>query len=153
MYFSQRLELLAKEQTDFLEPIQECHTDPFRPLSGHTGPMKTLQGSGAQEISLVRGLLNLSGDVGDRQQNAFNQEYTVTDNFDLYKALVGITDTNPVGGFDPTETCSTLLKSKVFLNDTDISPLDIAAWSTEMMEFLRIGSPNGYLVCHRVRRA
>lgn len=96
--------------------------------------MKALQGSETQEISLVRGLLELSGGVVDHQQHAFDQEYTVGDNFDLCKALVGVTDTNPFGDFDPTEMYNTLLKSKGFLNDTDISPFVMAVWSMEMME-------------------
>ncbi len=61
--------------------------------------------------------------------------------------LVGVTDTNSFGDFDPKEMYNVLLKSKVFVKDADIGTLDPVGWSLQMMEFLPIGFPEGYLVC------
>ena len=146
------LELLAKDQADLLQPFQKCHTDPFKKLSEHKAPIKTLHGSELQIISLVRGLFELSGGIVDSRQHALDQEYTFSDNLNLYMVLVGVTGTNRFGDFDPEEMYSALLKSKVF-EDSDISTLDTIGWSMRMMKFLPIGFPEGYLVIYCERRA
>ena len=147
------LELLAKDQADLLQPFQECRTDPFKALSERKAPIKMLHGSELQMISLVRGLLELSGGIVDCRQHALDQEYTISDNLNLYMVLVGITGTNQFGDFDPKEMHNALLKSKVFEKDSDIGTLDTMGWSMRMMEFLPIGFPEGYLVTYCKRRA
>lgn len=141
------LKLLAKDQADLLQPVQKCHADPFRPLSKPMAPIKTSQGLEIQAISLVRGLLELSNGVVDCRQHAFDQYYAISDNFDLCKMLVGVTGTKQFGDFDPKEIYASLLKSRVFVNDTVLSTLDVVAWSMQMMDFLPIGFPDGYLIC------
>ena len=102
-------------------------------------------------ISLVRGLFELSGGLVDCRQHALDQEYTISDNLNLYMILVGVTGTNRFGDFDPKEMYDALSKSKVFVKDTDIGTLDLVGWSLQMMEFLPIGFPEGYLVCYSER--
>ena len=103
-----------------------------------------LYGSELQMISLVRGLLELSGGIVDYQQYALDQGYTISDNLNLYMVLVGVTGINQFGDFDPKEMHNALLKSKVFSKDLDIGTLDTMGWSMQMMEFLPIGFPEGY---------
>jgi len=150
---SEALELFAKDQADVLQPFQKCHTNPFRALSDCKAPIKTLHGSELQTISLVRGLFELAGGIVDCRQHALDQEYTISDNFNLYMILVGVTGTNLFGDFDPKEMYNALLKSKVFVKDSDIGILDIVGWSRKMKEFLPIGFPEGYLVLYREQRA
>ncbi len=145
------LELLAKDQADLLQPFQKCHTDPFKALSERKAPIKTLYGLELQMISLVRGLFELSGGIVDCRQHALDQEYTISDNLNLYMILVGVTGTNRFGDFDPKEMYDALSKSKVFVKDT--GTLDLVGWSLQMMEFLPIGFPEGHLVCYSERRA
>lgn len=139
------LELLAKDQADLLQPFQGCHKDPFKALA--------VKGSELQTISLVRGLLELSGGTVDRRQHAFDQGYTTSENLDLYGTLVGVTNNNRFGDFDPKEMYNALLKSKVFVKDADVGTLDTVGWSMQMMESLPIGFPEGYLVYYPERRA
>ena len=89
----------------------------------------------------------------DYRQHALDQEYTISDNLNLYRTLVGVTDTNSFGDFDPKEMYNMLLKSNVFVKDADIGTLDTVGWSLQMMEFLPIGFAEGYLVCYSEQRA
>ncbi|KAL9045088.1 MAG: hypothetical protein Q9214_001826 [Letrouitia sp. 1 TL-2023] len=123
------LELLAKDQADLLQPFQGCHKDPFKALAGPMVPIKKSKGSELQIISLVRGLLELSGGTVDHRQHAFDQEYTISDNLDLYGTLVGVTNKNQFGDFDPKEMYNALLKSKVFVKDADVGTLDTVGWN------------------------
>ena len=81
----------------------------------------------------------------DCRQHILDQDYTISDNLNLYMILVGVTGTNQFGNFDPKKLYSALLKSEVF-EDSDIGTLDPLRWSMRMMEFLPIGFPEGYLV-------
>lgn len=147
------LELLAKDQANLLQPFQKCYTDPFKALSEPKALTKTLHSSELQMISLVRGLLELSGGIVDCRQHALDQEYAISDNLNLYRILVGVTDTNSFGDFDPKEMYNMLLKSNVFVKDAEIGTLDPVGWSLQMMHFLPIGFPEGYMVCYSERRA
>ena len=89
--------------------------------------------------------------VDSRQ--TFNQEYSSNDNFNLYKSLVGVNGTNWFGNFDPNEMYNALLNSKVFTKDTDFGALNIVERTEQMMGSLRIGFPDGHLVCYLERRA
>ena len=143
------LELFAKDQADLLQPFQQCHTDPFKTLSESKAPIN----SEIQMISLVRALLELSGGMVDCRQHAFDQQYAISDNLNLCKILVGITDENWFGNFDPNEMYDALLKCKVFITDADIGTLDTVKWSMQMMQYLPIGFPVGYLVRYLERQA
>ena len=116
-------------------------------------PIKKLKGSELQTISLVRGLLELSGGTVDRRHHVLDQEYTTSDNLDLCSMLIGVTSKNRFEDFDPKEMYDKLLKSKVFVKDADIDTLNIVGWSMQMMEFLPIGFLEGYLICYPERRA
>lgn len=139
------LELFGKDQADLLQAFRKCHIDPFKTLSGPKTPIMTLHGSERQIISLLRGLLELSGGRVYCRQHALEQGFTTSDNVNLYGALVGIAGTNSFGNFDPKQMHDALLKSKVF-DDVDISTLNTVEWSMQMMEFLPIGFSKGYLV-------
>lgn len=80
-------------------------------------------------ISLVRGLFELSGGIVDCRQHALDQEYTTSDNLNLYMILVGVTGINRFRDFDPKEMYNALLKSKLFIKDSDIGTLDTVGWS------------------------
>ncbi len=80
-------------------------------------------------ISLVRGLFELSGGIVDCRQHALDQEYITSDNLNLYMILVGVTGINRFRDFNPKEMYNVLLKSKLFIKDSDISTLDTVGWS------------------------
>lgn len=142
------LDLLAKDQDDLLQPFQQGHTDLLETALEIEIPVKTLERSKLQSISLVRGLLEFSGGRVECRQHAFDQEYTASDNISLCGILIGITGTNRFGNFDSQKMYNALLKSKIFAEDSDISALDTVKWSIEMMNFLPIGFSKGYLVRH-----
>lgn len=119
------LKLLAKDQANLLQPFQKCYTDPFKALLEPKALTKTLHGSELQIISLVRGLLELSGGIVNCRQYALDQEYAISDNLNLYRILVGVTDTNSFGDFDRKKRYNMLLKSNVFIKDAEISALDL----------------------------
>ena len=98
-------------------------------------PIKKSKGLELQIISLVRGLLELSGGTVDRRQYALDQDYTASENLDLYSTLVGVTSKNQFGDFDPKEIYNALLKSKVFVKEAAVGTLDTVGWSMQMMEF------------------
>ncbi len=144
---------LCERPSDLLQPIQKCYTDPFKALSECEAPIKTLQGLEPQMISLVQGLFEFSGGIVDCRQHALDQDYTASDNLNLYMILVGVAGTKRFGDFDPKEISEALLKSKVFVKDSDIGTLDTVGWSKQIMRFLPIGFPEGHLVLHCERRA
>ncbi len=147
------LELFAKDQADLLQVIQKCYTDPFKALSECKAPIKSSHGLELHMISLVRGLLELPGGTVDCRQHALDQEYTASDNLNLYMILVGVAGKKRSGDFNPREMYNALLKSKVFVKDSDISTLDTVGWTMRMMEYLPIGFPEGYMVLYCERRA
>ncbi|KAL8832499.1 MAG: hypothetical protein Q9191_000226 [Dirinaria sp. TL-2023a] len=150
--FYEALELLAKDQADLLQPFEKCHTDSFKTLSERKTSIKTLHDLELQMISLIRLLFELSGGIVECRQHTLDQEYTISDNLNLYMILVGVTDTNRFEKFDSNEMYSALLKSKVF-EDSDIGTLNTIEWSMRMMEFLSIGFPEGYLIIYYEHRA
>jgi len=72
-------------------------------------------------VSIERGV---AGGIVDCRKHALDQEYTISDNFNLYMILVGVTGTNRLGDFDPKKMYNASLKSKIFVKDLVISILD-----------------------------
>jgi len=140
------LELLAKDEDDLLQPFQKGHRDLFGAVSESEVPMKMLQGSELHNISLVRCLLEFSGGMVERRQHALDPEYPISDNANLFGLLIGIASTNRFGSFDSKQMHGALSKSEIFAGDPDISTLDTVEWSMQLMDFLPIGFPEGYLV-------
>jgi hypothetical protein len=99
----------------------------------------------AQITSLFRALLELSGGRVDFQQHRFAEEYTASENADLYASVLGITRTRQFGDFDSEEMCNTLSKSPVF-SGMKIGVQDLEEWTTKMINSLPVGFPKGYLV-------
>ena len=129
-----------------LHHFQECCTDPFKALLGPKVLIETLPGAESQTISLIRSLLELSSGLVDCRQHALDREYKFSDNLNLYGSLVGVSGANWFGNFDPKQMHDALSKSKAFEEDPGIHTVDTRAWSMQMMEFLPIGFPEGYLV-------
>lgn len=98
--FSRYLELLEKDQADLLPTSRNCHTDPFKILLEPKMPIMTLHGSKYQVISLLRGLLELSGNRVGSRQYALKQEFATNDNVNLYSVFVSVVGTNLFGNFD-----------------------------------------------------
>jgi len=140
------LDLLAKDHDDLLQPFRKDHMDLCEAALENEVPIKTLERSKLQTISLVRGLLEFSGGRVDCRQHAFDPEYTASDNLSQCGILIGITGINRFGNFDSEKMYNALLKSKVFAEDPDTSALDTVTWSIHMMNFLPIGFPKRYLV-------
>ena len=99
----------------------------------------------AQLTSLVRALLELSGGRVDLRQHKYAEEYTASENADLFASLFNITRTRRFGDFDPEEMCKTLSKSPVFF-EMAISVQDLEERTTKMMDSLSVGFRKGYLV-------
>lgn len=99
----------------------------------------------AHTISLGRAFLELSGGGVDLRQHGFAEEYTASDNADIYAELLGIKRTRQFGDFDPEEMYDTLLRSPVF-SGMEIGLQELGVWTTKMMESLHVGFRKGYLV-------
>jgi hypothetical protein len=128
---------LARNQDDLLENLQLSLSIPV--------PPKRTKRDEAQITSLVRALLELSGGRVDIQQHGFAEEYTASENADLYASVLGITRTKQCGDFDLEEMRNTLSKSPVF-SGMIIGARDLEGWTTNMIHSLRIGFRKGYLV-------
>lgn len=112
------------------------------PISVH--PKRTKREE-AQITSLVRALLELSGGRVDLRQHGFAEEYTASENADLYASVFDIARTKQFGDFDSEEMCNTLSKSPVF-SRMAISAQHLEQRTMKMMDCLRLGFPKGYLV-------
>jgi hypothetical protein len=99
----------------------------------------------AQITSLARALLEFSGGRVDCQQHGFAEEYTTSENTDLYASLLEITRTNQFGDFDSEKMRNTLSKSPVFAGMT-IYASDPEEWTAKMIDRLPIGFQEGHLV-------
>ena len=138
---------LESDQEDLLESLQHALTIP-------TGvPAKRTKLDETQITSIVRGLLEGSGGREDAHQHEFGEDYTASDNADLYASLFGITRTNQFGDFNPEAMRNTLSKSPLFSGVT-ISEHDLEQRTTKMKDSLRLGFPERYLVqCPEGRRS
>lgn len=99
----------------------------------------------AQITSLVRALLELSGGRVDCHQHGFAEEYTSSENADLYASVLGITRTNEFGNVDREQMRKTLSKSQVFSGMT-ITVHDLEEWTMKTIDALPIGFQKGHLV-------
>lgn len=114
-------------------------------------PSKRTTRDEAQKTSLVRALLELSGGGVDLRQHRFAEEYTASENADLYASVFDIVRTKQFRDFDPNEMCNTLSKSPVFSRMT-IDVHDLEEWTTKMKASLRLGFREGHLVrCPKAR--
>lgn len=128
---------LARKQDDLLENLQLSLPIPV--------PPKRTKRDEAQITSLVRALLELSSGRVDIQQHRFAEEYTASENADLYASVLGIIRTKQFGDFDSEEMRNTLSKSPVFSGMT-IGARDLERRTTKMIHSLRVGFRKGYLV-------
>jgi hypothetical protein len=128
---------LTSNQDDLLESLQLSLPIPV--------PPKRTKRDEAQITSLIRALLELSGGRVDLRQHGFAEEYTISDNADLYALILDITRTKQFGDFDSEEMRNTLSKSPVFSGMT-IGVQDLEKWTNKMMNYLRVSFSKGYLV-------
>lgn len=140
------LELFAKNQVDLLQSFQKCYTNSFKALLNCKTSIKTLHDSKLQLISLIRDLFEFFNDIVNCQQHAFDQEYTINDNFNLYKTLIDVINTKRFENFDSKKMYNVLLKFKVFL---DIDTLNTMRWRMQMMKFLFIDFSKRYMILYR----
>lgn len=91
-----------------------------------------------QITSLVRALLELSGGSVEAQQHRFIEEYTASENADLYASIFNITRSRQFGNFDPKEMCKTFSKSVAF-SGMAIGIRYVEEWTAKMMDPLRAG--------------
>jgi hypothetical protein len=90
-------------------------------------------------------LLVSCGKKDDFRLRKFDPKYTASDNANMIGSLVGITGSNRFGDFNSQAMLNALSHSKVFTQH-EISMLDIATLTSDMMTSLPIGFPKGYLV-------
>lgn len=128
---------LTSNEDDLLESLQLSLLLPV--------PPERTRSDETQMTSLIRALLEFSGGRMDLQQHGFAQEYTVSDNADLYASVLGITRKRTLGDIDPEEICNALLESPVF-SEVTINAQSLEDWTMQMMNFLPIGFPKNYLV-------
>lgn len=128
---------LTSNEDDLLESFQRSLLLPV--------PPERTRSDETQMTSLIRALLEFSGGRVDLQQHGFAQEYTVSDNADLYASVLGITRKRTFGDIDPEEICNALLESPVF-SEVTISAQSLEDWTMQMINFLPIGFPKNYLV-------
>ncbi|KAL8902279.1 MAG: hypothetical protein Q9207_004797 [Kuettlingeria erythrocarpa] len=129
-------EILAAVQTTGLYPRS---SKPFLPVT----PRRTKRDE-AQLTSLVRALLEVSGGRVDRQQHRFAEEYTASENANLYASIFDIARTYQFSDFDLEKMCNTLSKSPVSSRMT-ISVQDLEEWTMEMTDLLFLGFREGHL--------
>jgi hypothetical protein len=67
------------------------------------------------------------------QQHGFIEEYTASENADLYALVFNVTRSRQFGDFDPKEMCKTLLKSVAF-SGMAISIQYVEEWTAKMMD-------------------
>lgn len=97
---------LESDQDELHESLQFALPTPVSP--------KKTKLDEAQFTSIVRALLELSGGRVDLRQHKYAEEYTASENANLYASLFNITRTRRFGDFEPEEMCKTLSKSPVF---------------------------------------
>ncbi len=128
---------LESDQDELLESLQFALPIPVSP--------KKTKLDEAQLTSLVRALLELSRGRVDFRQHKYSEEYTASENANLYASLFNITRTRRFGDFDSEEMCKTLSKSPVF-SEIAISVQDLEERITKMIDSLRVGFRKRYLV-------
>ena len=130
-----------------LESCQEILLDSLQLSLQFSVPPKRTKRDEYQITSLVRALLELSGGRVDPRQHRFAEEYTASENADLYASIFDIVRTKQFGDFESEEMCNTLSKSPVFSRMT-ISVQDLEEWTTKMMDSLRLDFREGHLIRH-----
>ena len=98
-----------------------------------------------QIICLVRALLELSGGRVDLRQHGLAEEYTTSQNVDLFASILDVTRTNQFGESDSEGMCNLISKSPVF-SGVALSVQDLESWITKMSDSLCISFREGYLV-------
>jgi hypothetical protein len=130
---------LESDQDELLESLQCSLRIPV--------PPERTKRDETQITLLVRALLELSGGRVEVQQHGFIEEYTASENADLYASVFNVTRSRQFGDFDPKEMCKMLSKSVAF-SGMAISIQYVEEWTVKMMDSLRVGFRKGYLVRH-----
>jgi hypothetical protein len=143
---SSALDILERDQNDWLQPFRNGHTDLSELLMSADFPIGIREGLEQQTISLFRSLLESSGGKVDCRQHDFGINYTTSQNASLCASFLGVFCSRQFGRFDPEEMQGTLSKSKLFaeLSKPDVS--DALEWSLRMMILVPVGFPDNYLV-------
>ncbi len=140
------LKLLTKDEDDLLQSFWKNRRVLFETASEIETSMKMLEDLKLHVISLVQCLLKFSDDRMKRQQHALDQEYSISDNVNLFDLLIDIVDTNRFESFDSKQMHSTLSKFEILTEDSDISTLNTVKWSMQLMKFLFIDFSKKHLI-------
>ena len=137
------LEILDRDQNEWLQPFRNGHTDLSELLRAADFPIRIRDGLEQQTISLFRSLLEFSGGKVDCRQHDLGINYTTSQNASLCASLLGVFCSRQFGHFDPEEMQGALSKSKLFAGQ-DLP--DVLEWSLRIMEKVPVGLPENYLV-------
>ena len=106
-----------------------------------------------QTAMLLRQLVAFSGSEVMPRQRPFepgNVEFSPRRNATVYGRVFGVDGSEPFGQFDPEAMHSALLKSELFLPDSEetatVNVLDAARWRNRMLTTVPIGVPDNFSV-------
>ncbi|KAH8595124.1 hypothetical protein B0O99DRAFT_686979 [Bisporella sp. PMI_857] len=94
-------------------------------------------------LSLFRYLVEFAGGKMNKRQHRLLPEYTANQNANIYGSAVNTNGSKPFGIFDPEKMRNALSKSLVFPDDIGIP--DIMELRNQMLVYLPMGFPDGYL--------
>ena len=103
----------SSEAHDFLESTQNELLDTLQLSLSISIPVKRMRRE-TQTTSLLRALLKLFGGRVNCRQHGFAEEYTTSENADLYASLLGITKTREFEDLNSEKVYNELLKSSIF---------------------------------------
>ena len=129
--------LLQSSQEELLESFQ------FSLYMPPGVPPRNTKLDETQKTSLGRGLVELSGGRVYALQHRFAEKYTASENADLCASLLGITRTVGFGDIESKKIHNTL---SMVLSKCTINVQEVEERTMKMMDHLRIGFPDDYLV-------
>ena len=140
------LDILGRDQNEWLQPFQNGHTDLSKVLLTADLPVWVRKGQELQTILLFRRLIELSGGKVDCRQHDFGIDYTANQNASLCVSFLGVSCSGQFGRFDPEEMQDALSKSKLFAELSKPDLPDTIEWSLRVMKLVPVGFPENYLV-------
>ena len=140
------LEILERDQNDWLQPFRNGHTALSSLLVAADFPIGTRKGLEQQTISLFRSFLEFSDGKVDYRQHDFGMDYTTSQNASLCASFLGIFCSCQFGRFDPEEMHGALSKSKLFAERSKPDIPNTLDWGLYMMAYVPVGFPDNYLV-------
>ncbi len=140
------LDILERDEDDWLQPFRNGHTDLFWLMMAADFPIGIRKELEQQMISLFRSFLEFSDGKVDCRQHNFGMDYTTSQNASLCASFLGISCSSQFGRFDPEEMQGALSKSKLFAEHSKPDIPNTLDWGLYMMAYVPIGFPDKYLV-------